>query len=165
MMKKNLFVFTIAFFSFLSVKAQTDFKDSLKINPVCDSVVNFAKTFLGTNYCYGSATPKKGFDCSGFTWFVFNHYGINIPRSAKDYKTFGKEVPIEQARKGDIIVFRGTHVGDKTAGHVGIVISNPGEKLQFIHSSSSKNHSGVTITDYYSSAYTKRFIKIIRVIN
>lgn len=130
-----------------------------------DSIVSFAKTFLGTDYKYGSASPKNGFDCSGFTWFVFNHFGYTVPRSAKDYKKFGKEVPINQARKGDIIVFRGTQVGDKSAGHVGIVISNPGEPLQFIHASSSKKHHGVVITDYNSSAYPKRFIKIVRTLN
>lgn len=134
------------------------------VNPLADSVVNYAKTFLGTNYKYACASPSSGFDCSGFTWYVFNHYNINVPRSSSDYKTFGKEVPIEQARKGDVIVFRGTHPNDKSAGHVGIVISEPGEPLLFIHSSSSDNHSGVIITDYKNSAYPKRFIKIVRVI-
>ncbi len=134
------------------------------VNPLTDSVVRFAKTFLGTEYKYACASPN-GFDCSGFTWYVFNHYGITVPRSSKDYKNFGIEIPIDQARKGDIIVFRGTHANDQSAGHVGIVITNPGEPLQFIHSSSSENHKGVTITDYKNSAYPKRFIKIVRVIN
>lgn len=161
-MKKSLVVFFFLIFATGSF-AQTP--GTLKIvNPLTDSVVNFAKTFLGTTYTYACASPKTGFDCSGFTWYVFNHYGINVPRSSKDYKTFGKEIPIDQARKGDIIVFRGTHPGDKSAGHVGIVITNPGEPLQFIHSSSSKNHEGVVITDYKNSAYPGRFIKIVRVI-
>ncbi len=137
----------------------------VEVNPLGDSIVAFAKTFLGTPYKYANASPKTGFDCSGFTWFVFHHYGIEVPRSSKDYKKFGKEVTIEEARKGDIIVFRGTKPNDKSAGHVGIVISNPGEPLQFIHSSSSKKHNGVTITEYLNSAYPKRFIKIIRVLD
>jgi peptidoglycan DL-endopeptidase CwlO len=136
--------------------------DSIRTNPLGDSIVSYAKTFLGTPYKYGCASGA-GFDCSGFTWYVFAHFGLTVPRSSKDYKTFGQEVPISQSRKGDIIVFRGTHAGDEAAGHVGIVISNPGEPLRFIHSSSSGSHSGVVITDYYGSAYPKRFIKICRV--
>jgi cell wall-associated NlpC family hydrolase len=153
------------FFLLIAATAFAQTPGTLKpINPLTDSVVNFAKKFLGTNYKYACASPNSGFDCSGFTWYVFNHYGINVPRSSSDYKTFGKEIPIEQARKGDVIVFRGTHPNDKSAGHVGIVISNPGEPLMFIHSSSSDNHRGVVITDYKNSAYPKRFIKIARVI-
>lgn len=155
-----LFVFAISF----HLSSQNFLVDSLSRKTIGDSIVEYAKTFLGTPYKYASASPKNGFDCSGLTWFVFNHFGITVPRSAKDYKKFGKEIPIAEARKGDIIVFRGTHINDKSAGHVGIVISNPGESLQFIHASSSKKHNGVVITDYYHSAYPKRFIKIIRVI-
>jgi cell wall-associated NlpC family hydrolase len=161
-MKRNLFVFLLFLFT-AAAHAQTP--GTLKVaGPTGDSIVNYAKTFLGTEYKYACASPN-GFDCSGFTWFVYNHYGIEVPRSSKDYKTFGTEVPISQARKGDIIVFRGTHANDKSAGHVGIVITNPGEPLQFIHSSSSDNHRGVVITDYKNSAYPLRFIKIVRVIN
>ncbi len=161
-MKKSLLAFFFLLVTF-GAFAQTPTKLAV-INPVTDSIVHYAKSFLGTKYAYSCASPKTGFDCSGFTWFVFNHYKIAVPRSSKDYKTFGKEISIDAARKGDIIVFRGTHAGDKSAGHVGIVISNPGEPLQFIHSSSSKNHNGVVITDYNNSAYPGRFIKVIRVI-
>jgi cell wall-associated NlpC family hydrolase len=160
-MKRSLFVFFLLIAAATS-RAQTP--GTLKVaSPSGDSIVNYAKSFLGTDYKYACASPN-GFDCSGFTWFVFNHYGIEVPRSSKDYKSFGTEVPIAQARKGDIIVFRGTHANDKSAGHVGIVITNPGEPLQFIHSSSSENHKGVVITDYTNSAYPKRFIKIVRVL-
>jgi cell wall-associated NlpC family hydrolase len=161
-MKKCLAVLLIVFPSLLF--SQTPGKFVLT-NPLRDSIVNYAKTFVGTDYKYACSSPSSGFDCSGFTWYVFNHFGISVPRSAKDYMNFGKEVPIGECRKGDIIVFRGTHPNDKSAGHVGIVISNPGEPLMFIHSSSSKNHEGVTITDYKNSAYPKRFIKIVRVLD
>lgn len=129
-----------------------------------DSIVDYAKTFLGTPYKYANASPSTGFDCSGFTWFVFNHFGVEIPRSSKDYATLGKRVTIDEARKGDIILFTGTNPKEKRVGHVGIVISNPGDSLQFIHSSSSDNHFGVTITNYHQSAYPKRFIGICSVL-
>ncbi|HET6993093.1 MAG TPA: NlpC/P60 family protein, partial [Bacteroidia bacterium] len=91
-MKKTRILFSVLFIVLFSgLGAQVSKKDSLQVNPLCDSVVNYAKTFLGTKYKYASCSPKSGFDCSGFTWFVFNHYGISIPRSAKEYKTLGKE--------------------------------------------------------------------------
>jgi cell wall-associated NlpC family hydrolase len=129
-----------------------------------DSVVDYAKTFLGTPYKYACASPN-GFDCSGFTWYVFNNFHITVPRSSKEYMNFGTRVPIDSARAGDIILFTGTNPKERRVGHVGIVISNPGDSLKFIHSSSSDNHYGVVITNYYASAYPKRFMGITSVIN
>lgn len=129
-----------------------------------DSIVDYAITFLGTPYKYACASPT-GFDCSGFTWYVFHNFRIDVPRSSKDYQNFGKRVPIDSARAGDIILFTGTNPREKRVGHVGIVISNPGDSLKFIHASSSDNHYGVVITNYLASAYPKRFIGITNVIN
>lgn len=134
------------------------------VNPLGDSIAQYAQTFLGTPYKYGCCSPASGFDCSGFTWFVFNHYGYAIPRSSRDYVTLGKEVSLDVCGKGDIILFRGTHANDKSVGHVGIIVSDPGEPVKFIHASSSKNHYGVVVTDYYNSAYPKRFVKVCRVL-
>lgn len=129
-----------------------------------DSIVDYAKTFLGTPYKYAQCSPNTGFDCSGFTWFVYNHFGVQIPRSSKDYMTLGTRVTLETCRKGDLILFTGTNPNEKRVGHVGIIISDPGDSVQFIHSSSSDNHFGVTITNYYKSAYPKRFIGVCSVL-
>ena len=81
-----------------------------------------------------------------------------------DYERKGQIIKIDSARKGDVIVFTGTKPKNRKPGHVGIVISNPGENLQFIHSSSGKKANGIIITDYSTSPYYKsRFIKIVRV--
>ncbi|HTL81769.1 MAG TPA: C40 family peptidase [Bacteroidia bacterium] len=162
-MKKAAIV--IIFFFCYAHRAQAQVCDTSQcyIPTVGDSIAEFAENFLGTPYKYGCASPQAGFDCSGLTYYVFNHFHIAVPRSAKDYKTFGKEVSLAECRRGDIIVFRGTHPDDMRAGHVGIIISNPGEPVKFIHASSSDKHSGVVITDYYNSSYPKRFIKVIRV--
>ncbi len=67
---------------------------------------------------------------------------------------------------GDVIVFTGTNMKDRSAGHVGIIISNAGENLQFIHSSSNKTHPGIKISSYTESPnYKKRFLKIVRITN
>jgi cell wall-associated NlpC family hydrolase len=129
-----------------------------------DSVVDYAKTFLGTPYKYANASPNSGFDCSGFTWFVFNHFGVDIPRSSRDYMSLGTRVTLETCNKGDIMLFTGTDHRNRTVGHVGIVISNRGDSLQFIHASSSDKHYGVVITNYYKSNYPKRFLGVTSVL-
>ncbi len=129
-----------------------------------DSLISFAKQQQGTKYCYGSCSPKPGFDCSGFVYYVFGHFNIKVPRASLDYEKQGRIIQIDSARKGDIIVFTGTKPKNRKPGHVGIVISDPGGNLKFIHSSSGKKANGIIITDYSSSAYYKsRFIKIVRV--
>jgi cell wall-associated NlpC family hydrolase len=128
-----------------------------------DSLVLFAQSYLGTPYKYGSCNKDNGgFDCSGFTYFVFSHFGISIPRASRAYEQLGTTIKKEEARRGDLICFTGTKT-TKGVGHVGIVVSNPGEPLRFIHASSSKNHPGVVITEFETSAYPKRFVRICRV--
>ena len=125
-----------------------------------DSIVEYAKTFLGTPYKYANADPSCGFDCSGFTWFVFNHFNVALPRSSRDYMATGKPISLDSCRKGDLILFTGTDHRVRTVGHVGIIISNPGDSVMFIHASSSKKHPGVTVTNYYKSNYPKRFMGV-----
>lgn len=135
--------------------------DSLSV--LADSIITFAKSFLGYTYKYGSRTPP-GFDCSGFMHYVFTNNGVKVPRTSASYHDEGVEIPLDSARKGDIILFRGTDPKVWRIGHVGLVISEAGEPLHFIHSSSSKKHYGVTITDYHNSGYPKRFIRVIRIL-
>jgi cell wall-associated NlpC family hydrolase len=129
-----------------------------------DSLLKFCKKHLGSNYNYASCDPSSGFDCSGFVYYVFTHFKVKVPRSSSEFGTAGKTIPSDSARVGDVIVFTGTNAKKRSPGHVGIVISNPGEELQFIHSSSSKKQSGVKISSYKESPYYKvRFLKIVRV--
>ncbi len=127
-----------------------------------DSVVSIAREYLGTPYRYGSTAPEKGFDCSGFVWVVMKKAGVAVPRSSRGYAGFGEEIPLEECRKGDVLVFSATN--NSQIGHVGIVISEEGEPVRFIHASSSKKHPGVVITDYNKSWYIKRFKFATRVL-
>ena len=81
-----------------------------------------------------------------------------------DYEKKGQIIKIDSARKGDVIVFTGTKPKNRRPGHVGIVISEPGEELKFIHSSSGKKANGIIITSFATSPYYQsRFIKIVRI--
>lgn len=129
-----------------------------------DSLIAFGKQYLGKKYCYGSCTPNKGFDCSGFVYYVFGHFDIKVPRASMDYEKHGTVVKLDSARKGDVIVFTGTKPKNRKPGHVGIVVSSPGEELKFMHSSSGKRANGIIITNYSTSPYYQsRFIKVVRV--
>ena len=55
-----------------------------------DSIIEFAKTLIGTRYLYGSTDPMRGFDCSGFITYVFNHFRIPVPRSSIDFENVGE---------------------------------------------------------------------------
>lgn len=136
-------------------------QDSTVVNRT--EIIKFATKYLGTTYRYGSIDPAKGFDCSGFVFFVFNHFNIRLPNSSKEYKSLGTALKPEEFKIGDILVFYGYR--NKTSiGHVGIICEANGMKSKFIHASSGDAY-GVTISNLDSKMYTHRFYKCIDVIN
>ena len=105
-----------------------------------NSVVSYAKQFLGCKYVYGGTTPS-GFDCSGFTQYVYKHFGINLNRTAAAQYSNGQLVTSLQA--GDLVMF-----GKSGINHVGIYIGGN----TFIHSA---NPSQGVRTDSMSTGYYK----------
>lgn len=132
--------------------------------PRADSVVAFAMRQLGTNYCYAGSTPETGFDCSGFVNYVFARYKIPVPHSTALLISVGQPVPRTEARRGDIVVFTGTATTSTTPGHAGIVISDPGQPLRFVHSSSARRESGVKVSQIEGTDYERRFMQVRRVL-
>lgn len=104
------------------------------------SVVAYAKQFLGCRYVYGG-TSTSGFDCSGFTQYVYKHFGVSLNRTAASQYSNGTAVTNLQA--GDLVMF-----GKSGINHVGIYMGGN----TFIHAAN-KNR-GVT-TDSLSSGYYK----------
>ena len=128
-----------------------------------DSITDYAQQFLGIPYKWGGANTS-GFDCTGFVYFVFKKFGVKVSRASSGYENVGQKVDFESASAGDIMLFTGTKPEIKKVGHAGIVLKNENGIIDFIHSSSSKKHFGVTITRYNSSGYEKRFLRIINVL-
>lgn len=128
-----------------------------------DSITAYAQTHLGTPYVWGGASTK-GFDCTGFVYYVFKKFGIKVSRASSGYEDVGEKVQLEESRPGDIMLFTGTDHTKRKVGHAGIVLQNNNGEVDFIHSSSSKKHFGVTITHYNESGYVKRFLRVINVI-
>ena len=126
-----------------------------------EEVMKFAESLIGVRYVYGSTNPKVGFDCSGFITYVFNAFKIPVPRSSIDFTNVGKTIPIEQAKRGDIILFTGTNPAERHVGHMGLITDNKNDSLSFIHSTSGKA-MGVTISPF-SKYYESRFVRVSRI--
>lgn len=130
-------------------------------NATPQQVIDFAKTLIGVPYKYASTDPKNGFDCSGFITYVFNHFGIIVPRSSIDFTEVGKEVKMEEAKPGDLVLFTGTDSTERFVGHMGIIVTNDKGQISFIHSTSGKAY-GVTITAL-NRYYLGRYMKTVRI--
>lgn len=94
--------------------------------PASASVLDLAVAQLGRAYRVGGTTPA-GFDCSGFTSWVFGKAGVSLPRTSAGQSRSGREVAARGVRPGDLVFFG----GKGGVGHVGISLSGDA----FIHSS------------------------------
>lgn len=125
-----------------------------------DSIVNFGKELLNTPYVIAGSS-EDGFDCSGYIYFVFQQFNIEVPRSTSGYENFGEEIPVELLEKGDLLLFLSPT--RDAIGHIGIVSTANGASSEFIHASSGKAMK-VIITNLSNEGYTRRFVKAIRVL-
>ncbi len=106
-------------------------------------VASYASQFVGNPYLAGGTSLTEGADCSGFTWAVYQHFGINLPRSSYAQACAGTEVSYADAQPGDIIYY---------GGHVGIYIGNG----TIVHASTAA--TGIK----YSSALYRTIITVRR---
>jgi cell wall-associated NlpC family hydrolase len=114
-----------------------------------------ALTLRGTPYRNGGGDPR-GFDCSGFTQYVFAQHGIALPREVKDQWDMGRPVNVEEIEPGDLMFFTTVAPG---ASHVAIALGGD----EFVHAPSS---TGVVRVERASSSYwAQRFIAARRIGN
>lgn len=121
---------------------------------LASQIIEYAKQFVGVPYVYGGSSPK-GFDCSGFTKYVYGKFNISLPRSAGGYSSVGTKVSRTDLKPGDILLF--DRYGNERLGHVGIYLGND----QFIHASSSKKKVVIMRLSGYKAKYlgARRVIK------
>ena len=119
------------------------------------ALVGTALSFRGAPYRNGGTDPS-GFDCSGFTQYVFSQYGLPLPREVREQYRVGKSVKSEDLAPGDILFFTTTDPGPS---HVAIAIGGD----QFVHAPSS---TGVVRVEHLSSSYwSPRYLGARRVVN
>lgn len=123
-------------------------------NNLGEQIVEYAKQYLGCKYVSGGTTPK-GFDCSGFTQYVYAHFGISITRTSKTQAKDGEYIDKEDLQLGDLIIFNND--SNSSIGHVGIYVGDN----SFIHAANPKK--GVVITELSNSYYKARYVSSRRV--
>jgi cell wall-associated NlpC family hydrolase len=117
-------------------------------------IVQSAMSYVGVPYRYGGNTPR-GFDCSGFTKFVYGQAGINLPRMADAQFMTGEPVKHPNLQTGDLVFFTTYAPG---ASHVGIYLDNG----LFISATSS---GGIRVTSLHDTYYWgQRYIGARRVL-
>jgi cell wall-associated NlpC family hydrolase len=108
-------------------------------------VLPTADRYVGVKYVWGGESPRTGFDCSGFTQYVFARHGVRIPRTSRAQVAAGSRVPVslDALLPGDLIMFAQS---GQPISHVAIYAGN----RRIIHSS--KSGSGVR----YDNLMTQR---------
>jgi len=121
-----------------------------------EQVVAKAKEYLGHKYVYGGSSPSTGFDCSGFTSYIYKQFGVTISRSSSAQAKNGTAVDKSNLQLGDLLIFN--NEANTKIGHVGIYIGDN----NFIHASNPKN--GVKISSLLTNSYVKRYVGARRVL-
>jgi len=125
-----------------------------------EEIARLARRYLGIRYRSSGKNPRVGFDCSGFTGFVFRQMGINLRASSPAQAMEGKKISYPNARKGDLAFFgRRGRKGRVYVNHAAIVISEPGEPLSIIHSASRK---GIVITRVNEDPYWRKSLLFVK---
>ncbi|MBQ0116221.1 MAG: C40 family peptidase [Bacteroidales bacterium] len=123
-------------------------------------ILSFAHTFRGVPYRRGASSPR-GFDCSGFTSYVFKNFGVKLNRTAHGQINDGTRIDRDELKPGDLVFFNGRARG-KRIGHVGIVTEvNTDNTFKFIHAAC---HRGITVSNSTESYYQRRYMGACRVI-
>ena len=104
--------------------ARTEVPDEIKTGNGTSArgsaVLAVAARYLGVRYTYGGTSPSTGFDCSGYTGYVFRQLGYSLPRTATQQMYATKRVSRSEAQVGDLVFF----LGGSGASHVGIYAGN-----------------------------------------
>ncbi len=124
-----------------------------------DNLMDEAFSLIGTRYRAGASSPS-GFDCSGFTSYLYRQMGIELNRSSRGQYAQGEAIEESQLRTGDLVFFTSPRSG-KSIGHVGIVVDyDPmNGNFSFIHAST----TGVRVSQSNEPFYSRRYVGARRI--
>ena len=159
---KKIFVFlllSVVLVSCKSTSTAVSKNESKKENKsIVKNLIETATDNIGVKYKAGGTT-KSGFDCSGLVYTTFESENIKLPRSSFEQAKIGKVIPLNDAKKGDLIFFKTNK--SKQINHVGLITEVNSDEIKFIHSSTSK---GVIISSTKEAYYKNSFEQVNRVI-
>ena len=121
-------------------------------------LVEYALTFVGCSYVFGATGPNS-FDCSGFTQYVYSHFGYTINRVADDQVNNGVAVSFDQLQPGDLLCFSNTYASSDWITHVGIYIGDG----KMVHAANSQR--GVTVDTITSGYYYSHYAAARRILS
>lgn len=126
-----------------------------------DDMLNYARKFMGVRYVRGGRSPK-GFDCSGFTSYVYSQFGYQLSPSSSTQYTQGKKISRDQVQPGDLLFFTGRAARSGRVGHVAIAVdADPvSGEITFIHAA----RTGIKIDKITAPYYAARYLGARRVI-
>jgi len=127
---ENYYVFHTAGKVSVAQKEEVSVIDS--ISGKRGEMLRVGKKLVGTKYVWAGESPK-GFDCSGFTMYMYKQIGYKLPHNAQMQSKIGISVPIEEAKPGDLIFFGYFTDNSYRAVHAGIVYANNDGHLDLIH--------------------------------
>ena len=130
---------------------QVDPSEAVTASSKGQEIAEYAVGFVGCPYVYGGNGPR-GFDCSGFTKYIYSQFGYSINRTASSQLDNGAAVSRGELQPGDLVMFKKSGTGGSRASHVGIYIGNG----QFVHASTSR--VGVIISSMSEAYYTSGFV-------
>lgn len=124
-----------------------------------NTIISTARSYTGVPYLAGGA-DRRGMDCSGLLFCVYNQLGYKIPRISLKQAEFGKKVEIEDLRPGDWVFFVTNKGNVANINHAGLVTElRSNKEVMFIHASSSK---GIREDNLYSTYWISCFAKASR---
>jgi cell wall-associated NlpC family hydrolase len=98
--------------------------------PVGTRAARLALRYVGVRYSWGGASPRQGFDCSGFVMYVYGKLGMRLPHYTGGQYSHGRRVPYSRLAPGDLVFFSGL-------GHVGMYVGHG----RYVHAP----HSGTVV--------------------
>lgn len=112
-----------------------------------NNVTQEAAKYIGSRYRYGGTSPETGFDCSGFTSFIYAQFGVTLPHQSGSQSTEGQTIPVQKVVPGDLVYF--SRKG--RIFHVALVESNDETGITVIHSTTSRGviRENITTSDYW----------------
>jgi cell wall-associated NlpC family hydrolase len=126
----------------------------ISYQPSTSPVVNYALSLQGAPYHYGSDNPEDGFDCSGFVHHVYQHQGINLPRTTAELANQLTPVEKDALHSGDLVFF---DTNGNTFSHVGLYINGD----NFIHAPSARTGK-VLVSSLKNNYWQQHFVGVRR---